>query len=147
MAKSCWYYCRRKAPWCVGVVCCQKSVDVEVPERAISPKLEKINSAIIVCQDAAYRRTSARCAAYLRQPPPTHHHHLATPHTAPPHTHAPQPHHRMQPHHHHDDMPTTMTDDEDIILTDLCIISIARSCRVRENERERLVRRMTTHPE
>ena len=47
----------RKAPWCVGVVCCQKSVDVEVPERAITSKLGKLTSAIVVSQNVAHRTT------------------------------------------------------------------------------------------
>ena len=61
MAKSRWYYCRRKAPWCVGVVCCQKSVDVEVPERVITSKLGKLTSAIVVSQNVAHRTTKSWC--------------------------------------------------------------------------------------
>ncbi len=64
MAKSRWYYCRRKAPWCVGVVCCQKSVDVEVPERAITSKLGKLTSAIVVSQNVAHRTTKSWCAEW-----------------------------------------------------------------------------------
>jgi len=53
-----------KAPWCVGVgvVCCQKSVDVEVPERAITSKLGKLTSAIVVSQNVTHRTTKSWCA-------------------------------------------------------------------------------------